>query len=164
MGSPALINGGNTVVLDHAVLTPTFSVPDEVLSTSLFTRKRNWKTYGDYAEFEIVVNLHKYCVEIDGITPRDKFIQIYALNHADVYFKACADGAILKDGSGASVFFHVTDITPYYLNDIIDYDMVIIKLQSATYVDLAACLADPATWTLEGGGHVVDENGWHVIL
>lgn len=152
----------NDVILDHSVITPTYSMPDEVLSTSVFTRKRNWKTYGDYAEFEITVNLHKYNEEKDGISPMDKFSQIYALNHQDVNFMPHKDGKTLKDSTGHEALFHVTQITPYYLNNIINYDMVVIKLESKSYIDLNAALADIALGS-EKGEFIVDEHGNKII-
>lgn len=149
IGSPKFTGTGtpdsSTVTLDYAVLDPNWNDPRVIEHQSVITGKKTWTTLGDYASFRVTVNLYKYTT---SPTPSTKFSTLMTYLHQLVYFYPHKDGVADGDGLGkaiqnstpANVKFFVSKITPYYLSNTVQKDLIDIEFIAENYVDISQSL------------------------
>lgn len=129
-GKPKFVLGVTDHLLDYSMVTGEF-LPEEIEQVSVINGHREFIVKGDYAEFEVLVHLHKYA------NPRAKFEELYACRGADVVFYPHREGEPLKDGNGNNVLFHISAMVPGYLQNIVNYDILSIRFRSKDFVDLS---------------------------
>jgi len=127
-GSVVLSGSFGRLMLSHSMVTDT-SYSDIIEHASVFNDTINYYTLGDYAQFDIIVNLGKY---------PNSGSAYYALANIEhtivpkVYLHE--DGDYYRTPTGNSASFYIEEVTPAYLENTIYYDICRIKLKSTSYV------------------------------
>lgn len=128
---PKIVFHSEDYLLDHAVMTPEFSVPKSEFHTSVLNGHRELVVTGDYAEFTILVHLHKYP------DPSQKFVELYSLYRQEVCFYPHREAHPVRDSNGNPVLFVITEMKPGYLQNYHTYDILSLTLKSKDFVDLS---------------------------
>lgn len=131
--APKIISGSTTVNLDYAVLDPKFCMADIIENTSPLNGDKTFILKGDYAEFKLEIYLFKYG---NASAQKAKFSEIYSLRKELVDFYPHRDGGAIKDESGNVVKFAIVDCTPYYFQDEVTHDALLLSLKSTRYIDI----------------------------
>lgn len=144
------------LLLKYSVTVPKYSDPYEIASTSIINQYRAYYTHGNHAEFEILIHLFKYDKLRDGRSPREMFNTLYSMRFGDFYFMPHSDGSVIKDKDGNNVTFHVTEVTPSYLEGSIKYPVCHITIKSNRLVDLSKIVNQVIV--TEDGENIITEN------
>lgn len=122
------------VLLQYSYVEPDWTEPQVVEQYYLDgTRDFLAITNEDHASFKVFVYLFK----LGNLTAmRQKFKEIYALNHKTVRFFPNSDGASLRDSAGNPALFNITKIDMIYLTKPQELDTLVIYLKSTTPIDL----------------------------
>jgi hypothetical protein len=128
---PKFVYSAVEYMLDYSTLEGEFSVPQSQEQQSVLNGHRELVETGDYAEFTVLVHLHKYA------NPRAKFEELYTAYRKSVKFYPHRDGTALKDMNGDDALFIVTEMRPGYISNIVNYDILTIVFKSKDYVDLS---------------------------
>lgn len=131
ISKPKFVFNSTDYFLDYSVLSPNFSIPQSVEQTSVITGHRELVEKGDYAEFTVLVHLHKYA------DPRAKFEELYPAYRKSVKFYPHRDGEALKDVNGDDALFIVSEMKPGYLSNLVNFDILTITFKSKDYIDLS---------------------------
>lgn len=113
-----------TLSLYDSELDPTFMDANVLEHKSVVNGTRNYISFGDYAEFDITVNIFKGNVDLDDLN---------AWYKKDVFFYPHQDGQVIKDRYDEPLLFTIHSIEPYYLTQTETYDVVIMRLKSKDY-------------------------------
>lgn len=113
-----------TMLLYNSELDPTFMDPNTLEHQSVINGTRNYITFGDYAEFDITINLFKGNVTFSDLKLWDK---------TDVYLYPHSNGNKVVDKYNEPLLFTIQSINPYYLTQTETYDVAIMKLKSKDY-------------------------------
>lgn len=142
-----IVFNGKDYLLDHSVLTPEFMIPDHKLMTSVLNGHRQLFIKGDYAEFTILVHLHKYA------DPAAKLLELFQLYPHEVFFYPHRDSNPIADIHSVPVPFIVTEFKPGYLHNYVDYDIVTLTLKSVDYIDIRSIvIAEPPAGGIDPNG------------
>jgi len=126
-------------ILSYAVLDPEWNEGRIIMHQSSITGKKNFIAKGYYANFRVIVNLHKYT------NPSASFNTFMTYLHQLVYFKPHVDGAVKGDGLGkfirnetdtANQTYFLSDIIPFYRNGINKLDTLKFNFIASNYVDI----------------------------
>lgn len=131
--APKIISESTIVNLDYAVLDPKFCLADVVEHTSPLNGYKTFILKGDYAEFKLEIYLFKYG---NASAQKAKFLEIYSLRKELVDFYPHRDGGAIKDENGDIVKFAIVDCTPYYFQNEVTHDMLLLYLKSTKYIDI----------------------------
>jgi len=139
-GAPRFTRGANVIDLDHAsIIDARWAVPDRLERKSAVTGKRNFIRLGDYSEFTVQIELHRYTVTLNGYTPQSKLEQIYLYykNSYEVKFQPHRDEPAIQNESGADVDFIITDFIIQYIDGTVNnLDRLILTFKSVDYTDM----------------------------
>ena len=134
--APKFVASGSTVLLDNAIILPTWADPRFIEQTSVENGERTYDQLGDYSEFQVIINLFK---EGSTALAKAKFNEIYAHRFSTINeFYPHRDGDCLRDDGGTAVPFTMTECSPFYL-DSIDPDVrdkLKLVFKSNAYTDL----------------------------
>lgn len=131
ISKPKFVFSATDYFLDYAVLAPNYSIPQSEEQVSILTGHRELVEKGDYAEFTVLVHLHKYA------DPRAKFEELYPAYRQTVKFYPHRDGAALQDINGDDAMFMITEMKPGYLSNLVNFDILTITFKSKDYIDLS---------------------------
>jgi hypothetical protein len=126
------ISSSVSMSLYDSELDPTFLDPNVLEQKSIVTGMRNYIPFGDYAEFDVVINIFKGNTDFETLKKWDK---------QEVYFYPHRDGNVIKDKYNEPLKFTIQSIEPYYLTQDERYDVAILKLKSkdfAQYIPIPA--------------------------
>ena len=127
---PKFIYDSTEVDLQNSLLDPVFLNSDEIVHVSGLNGKKNYLNLFDNSKFTVTVNLFKYD------NPTDKLLELYEYLNKSVTFYPFADGNPIKDIAGNVVLFTITNISPYFLFNTGEYDVVLIEFESNGYIYL----------------------------
>ena len=140
-------NGSATVLLEYCNIQPDWCLRNIGVRTSIYDHYHTYEFRGDYSEFTVVLNLHKYD------DPSVKFQEIYPYIYTEVYFWPHVD-AYAVSGSNPdfvvggpvvpewipSVFFIDSMEHSYYSEDYVEKDILNIHFKSVRYTSLTGSI------------------------
>lgn len=124
------------VLLDYAVVTKDEPKEDVIIHESKFTSYRVYNVKGKYWIFECKLHLYKYNSVDDGFTPKEKYEQIKSYEGKLGRLHRHSDGDYLKDSEGVGVNMVLEKVIPSYYKTTDYKDLLLLKFQSESYVDL----------------------------
>lgn len=126
---PQIKIGEEIIVLNFSNMQPDFMTPLFFEYVSPFNGDKNFIYLGDYAQFRIQINLFETASH-DAL-----FAQLKGLEEQLVIFYPHKDGAAIKDKFGNDILFFVNAVTPFYLNNENEFDMIELTFSSVGFVD-----------------------------
>lgn len=128
-GSFGGINIPYTMVTDN-------SYTDVIEHISIFNDSINYIPLGDYAYYDILINLGKYP------NSGSAYYSLANIEHTVISkFYLHEDGDYFRTTTGNSASFYVETVEPAYLENTIYYDICRIKLKSTSYVSYTTASA-----------------------
>ncbi|MBS3945344.1 MAG: hypothetical protein KGZ42_07595 [Melioribacter sp.] len=135
--APKIVNGQTTVLLDYAVMDPKFCIGDIIENTSPMNGEKTFIMKGDYAEFKLDIYLFKYG---NTSSRKSKFLEIYNQRKNLVDFYPHRDGGPIKNEDNEIVKFAIVDCYPFYFQNEVTHDAVMLHLKSKKYIDITKSL------------------------
>lgn len=141
---PQIKVGIETIVLNNVQLQPDFLIPIVLENTSPLNGEKTFIYKGDYARFRIQINL------FESATPT--FEQLKGYEKQFAIFYPHKDGDAVKDRFGNDILFFISHVTPFYLENEVDFDMVELTFNSIGFVDYKG------VWNILGYGYQFGTN------
>lgn len=142
-----LINGVTTIALNKSQTSINLFQNQDIEHRSILTGVRTHSKTGDYSDFTVTERLWQ---ESD---PKAKFHAIMACEGQKVIFYLYGETIIAE--------CYVSFIKPFYLNNLINYDGVILFLTPINYLIVSQYILDDETGAaiLDDGGNPIKSDG-----
>lgn len=119
IGHSAFIHGGERIELPFSTIEADYSIPDEIEHKSIFNGVKHFLNNNDYSNFMVTINLFKYP------DPNAYALTLESYSKKVVRFAPHNDG-VIKNILGDEVGFFITDVTPFYLENLEKYAGVVV--------------------------------------
>lgn len=137
-----IIDGATTITLANSITDFDLLQNQDVRHRSILTGKKTTSRLADYSEFTVTQYLFKES------NPSGKFSTLRGLIDKEVYF--------YFQGSTIISNCYVSDVKPYYIRNLIRYDMVKITLFPIDYLSISGFIQT------ESGIDILTEDGQQI--
>ena len=124
---PKMVTGTGDVVLEYAVLHPTFASSEFLEHISPLNGQRNFLTLGDYSKFDVMIHLWKYP------DPATAFQTFYGHKDELVKFYPYKEGDPISNIIGDPIDFYLAYVEGAYLQNLNQYDICKLSFISSKY-------------------------------
>ena len=122
---PVISGSLGNVSLEQSKVDYNFFGSDVIEQKSVLTGHKSYPYSRNRSTFTVDVLLCNYSGASSSLS---KFNDIYKYRDSYFYFQPHSDFTESVDGVGGGIEYYMTEIIPYYLNNDITYDGVIIKM------------------------------------